>query len=60
MTQDELFGKKVLEAEMDIHWGYNKNSNEGDNSAKVEMDILKIVLMQDQWVELNIARDSNS
>lgn len=74
MTQDELFGKhglaryltsrllnKVLEAEMDIHLGYKKNSNEGDNSGNSRNGYSKkTVLTQDQKVELNIPRDRNS
>ena len=74
MTQDELFGKqglaryltsrllnKVLEAEMDIHLGYKKNSNEGDNSGNSRNGYSKkTVLMQDQEVELNVPRDRNS
>ena len=74
ITQDELFGKqglaryltsrllnKVLEAEMDIHLGYKKNSNEGDNSGNSRNGYSKkTVLTQDQEVELNIPRDRNS
>ena len=74
MTQDELFGKdglaryltsrllnKVLEAEMDIHLGYKKNSNEGDNSGNSRNGYSKkTVLTQDQEVELNVPRDRNS
>ena len=74
MTQEELFGKhglaryltsrllnKVLEAEMDIHLGYKKNSNEGDNSGNSRNGYSKkTVLTQDQEVELNIPRDRNS
>ena len=74
MTQDELFGKdglaryltsrllnKVLEAEMDIHLGYKKNSNEGDNSGNSRNGYSKkTVLTRDQEVELNVPRDRNS
>ena len=74
MTQDELFGKdglaryltsrllnKVLEAEMDVHLGYKKNSNEGDNSGNSRNGYSKkTVLTQDQEVELSVPRDRNA
>lgn len=51
MSQEELFGKdglakqltarllnKALEAEMDMHLGYKKHSNEGDGSGNSRTD----------------------
>lgn len=74
MTQDELFGKdglaryltsrllnKVLEAEMDIHLGYKKNSNEGDNTGNSRNGhSKKTVLTQEQEIELQVPRDRNA
>ena len=46
---------------MDIHLGYKKNSNEGDNSGNSRNGYSKkTVLTQDQEVELNVPRDRNS
>ena len=74
MTQEELFGdnglvrsltsrllNRILETEMDVHLGYKKNSNEGDNSGNSRNGYsTKTVLTQDQEVELNVPRDRNS
>ena len=74
MTQEELFGQngliktltsrllnRVLEAEMDVHLGYKKHSNDGDNSGNSRNGYSKKrILTQDQQVELNIPRDRNS
>ena len=74
MTQEELFGdnglvrsltsrllNKILETEMDVHLGYKKNSNEGDNSGNSRNGYSKkTVLTQAQEVELNVPRDRNS
>ena len=74
MTQEELFGQnglvkaltsrllnRILEAEMDIHLGYKKHSNDGDNSGNSRNGYSKKkILTQDQQVELNIPRDRNS
>lgn len=74
MTQEELFGdnglvrsltsrllNRILETEMDVHLGYKKNSNEGDNSGNSRNGYsTKTVLTQDQEIELNVPRDRNS
>ena len=74
MTQEELFGQnglvkaltsrllnRILEAEMDVHLGYKKHSNDGDNSGNSRNGYSKKkILTQDQQVELNIPRDRNS
>ena len=74
MTQEELFGQnglvkaltsrllnRVLEAEMDVHLGYKKHSNDGDNSGNSRNGYSKKrILTQDQQVELDIPRDRNS
>ena len=74
ITQEELFGQnglvkiltsrllnKVLEAEMDVHLGYKKHSNNGDHSGNSRNGYSKKkILTQDQQVELNIPRDRNS
>ena len=74
MTQEELFGQnglvkaltsrllnKVLETEMDVHLGYKKHSNDGDNSGNSRNGYSKKrILTQDQQVELDIPRDRNS
>ena len=74
MTQEELFGynglvrsltsrllNRILETEMDIHLGYKKNSNEGDNSGNSRNGYSKkTVLTQDQEVKLNVPRDRNA
>ena len=74
MTQEELFGdnglvrsltsrllNRILETEMDVHLGYKKNSNEGDNSGNSRNGYSKKrVLTQAQEVELNVPRDRNS
>ena len=74
MTQEELFGdnglvrsltsrllNRILETEMDVHLGYKKNSNEGDNSGNSRNGYsTKTVLTHDQEVELNVPRDRNS
>lgn len=74
MTQEELFGdnglvrsltsrllNRILETEMDVHLGYKKNSNEGDNSGNSRNGYSKkTILTQAQEVELNVPRDRNS
>ena len=74
MTQEELFGQnglvkaltsrllnRVLEAEMDVHLGYKKHFNDGDNSGNSRNGYSKKrILTQDQQVELDIPRDRNS
>ena len=74
MTQEKLFGQdgivknltsrllnRILEAEMDVHLGYKKHSNEGDNSGNSRNGYSKKkILTHDQNVELNIPRDRNS
>ena len=74
MTQEELFGdnglvrsltsrllNRILETEMDVHLGYKKNSNEGDNSGNSRNGYSKkTVLTQAQEVELNVPPDRNS
>lgn len=73
VTQEELFGEgglvkaltarilnKALEAEMDNHLGYQKNSSAGDNSGNSRNGYSsKKVLTRDQEVELDIPRDRN-
>ena len=74
MTQEKLFGQdgiirnltsrllnRILEAEMDVHLGYKKHSNDGDNSGNSRNGYSKKkILTHDQNVELNIPRDRNS
>ena len=74
MTQEELFGQggliktltsrllnRILETEMDVHLGYKKHSNDGDNSGNSRNGYSKKkILTQDQSVELRIPRDRNS
>ena len=74
MTQEKLFGQdgiiknltsrllnRILEAEMDVHLGYKKHSNNGDNSGNSRNGYSKKkILTHDQNVELNIPRDRNS
>ena len=73
MTQEELFGadglakkltsrllNKALEAEMDAHLGYKKNSNEGDgsgNSRNGHYD--KTVVTGDGEAIISVPRDRN-
>lgn len=73
VTQDELFGEgglvkaltsrilnKALEAEMDNHLGYQKNSSSGNNSGNNRNGYSnKKVLTRDQEVDLSIPRDRN-
>ena len=73
VTQDELFGEgglvkaltsrilnKALEAEMDNHLGYQKNSSAGNNSGNNRNGYSnKKVLTRDQEVDLCIPRDRN-
>ncbi len=52
---------RILEAEMDVHLGYKKHSNDGDNSGNSRNGYSKKkILTHDQNVELNIPRDRNS
>ena len=74
MTQEKLFGQngivknltsrllnRILETEMDVHLGYKKHSNDGDNSGNSRNGYSKKkILTHDQHVELNIPRDRNS
>ena len=74
MTQEKLFGQdgiiknltsrllnRILEAEMDVHLGYKKHSNNGDNSGNSRNGYSKKkILTHDQNVELNIPRNRNS
>ena len=74
MTQEKLFGpngivknltsrllNRILEAEMDVHLGYKKHSNDGDNNGNSRNGYSKKrILTHDQNVELNIPRDRNS
>ena len=74
MTQEKLFGQdgiiknltsrllnRILEAEMDVHLGYKKHSNNGDKSGNSRNGYSKKkILTHDQNVELNIPRDRNS
>ena len=74
MTQEKLFGQdgiirnltsrllnRILEAEMDVHLGYKKHSNEGDNSDNSRNGYSKKkILTHDQNVELNFLRDRYS
>ncbi len=74
MTQEKLFGQdgiirnltsrllnRILEAEMDVHLGYKKHSNEGDNSGNSRNGYSKKkILTHDQNVELNFLRDRYS
>ena len=73
VTQNELFGEgglvkaltsrilnKALEAEMDNHLGYQKNSSAGNNSGNNRNGYSnKKVLTRDQEVDLSIPRDRN-
>ena len=74
MTQEKLFGQdgiiknltsrilnRILETEMDVHLGYKKHSNNGDNSGNSRNGYSKKeILTHDQHVELKIPRDRNS
>lgn len=52
---------RILEAEMDVHLGYKKHSNDGDNNGNSRNGYSKKrILTHDQNVELNILRDRNS
>ncbi|MGN0850861.1 MAG: transposase, partial [Candidatus Ornithospirochaeta sp.] len=73
ITQEEMFGEgglvktlttrllnKALEAEMDHHLGYKKNSVAGKNSGNSRNGhTKKKVLTSDQEVELEVPRDRN-
>ena len=73
ITQDEMFGEggliktlttrllnKALEAEMDHHLGYKKNSAEGNNTGNSRNGhTTKKVLTRDQEVEIEVPRDRN-
>lgn len=73
MSQEELFGKdglakqltarllnKALEAEMDMHLGYKKHSNDGDGSGNSRNGYsTKKVLTGDQETEIQVPRDRN-
>ena len=73
ITQDEMFGEggllqtlttrllnKALEAEMDHHLGYKKNSAEGNNTGNSRNGHkTKKVLTRDQEVEIEVPRDRN-
>ena len=73
ITQDEMFGEggllqtlttrllnKALEAEMDHHLGYKKNSAEGNNTGNSRNGhTAKKVLTRDQEVEIEVPRDRN-
>ena len=73
ITQEEMFGEggliktltsrllnKALEAEMDHHLGYRKNSVAGTNSGNSRNGhTKKKVLTNDQEVEIEVPRDRN-
>ena len=73
ITQEEMFGEggllqtlttrllnKALEAEMDHHLGYKKNSAEGNNTGNSRNGhTTKKVLTRDQEVEIEVPRDRN-
>jgi transposase-like protein len=73
LTQEEVLGQdgllkqltgkllsKILEAEMDAHLGYEKNSNAGDNSGDSRNGhSTKTVLTENQSTALQIPRDRN-
>jgi transposase-like protein len=73
LTQDEVVGKdglikqltgrilqRALEAEMTEHLGYEKNSNEGDNSGNSRNGHSeKTVLLENQEATVEIPRDRN-
>lgn len=73
ITQDEMFGEggliktltarllnKALEAEMNHHLGYKKNSTAGNNSGNSRNGYTnKKVLTGDQEVEIEVPRDRN-
>lgn len=73
MSQEELFGKdglakkltarllnKALEAEMDMHLGYKKHSNDGDGSGNSRNGYsTKKVLTGEQKTEIQVPRDRN-
>ena len=73
ITQEEMFGEggliktltsrllnKALEAEMDNHLGYRKNSVAGNNSGNSRNGhTTKKVLTNDQEVEIEVPRDRN-
>ena len=74
MTQEELFGaeglakkltarllNKALEAEMDTHLGYKKDSNEGDGSGNSRNGYSeKTVITGDGEAQIQVPRDRNS
>lgn len=74
MTQEELFGQEgllkkltsrllntALDAEMDSHLGYKKNSNSGDNNGNSRNGYsTKKVLTGDGQADILIPRDRNS
>ena len=73
ITQDEMFGEggllqtlttrllnKALEAEMDHHLGYKKNSAAGNNTGNSRNGhTTKKVLTRDQEVKIEVPRDRN-
>ena len=74
LTQDEVVGQdglikqltgrilqRALEAEMTEHLGYEKNSNDGDNSGNSRNGHTeKTVLLENQSTTIEIPRDRNS
>ena len=74
LTQDEVVGQdglikqltgkilqRALEAEMTEHLGYEKNSNDGDNSGNSRNGHTeKTVLLENQETTIEIPRDRNS
>lgn len=74
LTQDEVVGqdglikqltgrilKRALEAEMTEHLGYEKNSNDGDNSGNSRNGHTeKTVLLENQSTTIEVPRDRNS
>jgi len=74
LTQDEVVGQdglikqltgkilqRALEAEMTEHLGYEKNSNDGDNSGNSRNGHTeKTVLLENQSATIEIPRDRNS
>jgi len=74
LTQDEVVGQdglikqltgrilqRALEAEMSEHLGYEKNSNDGDNSGNSRNGHTeKTVLLENQSTTIEIPRDRNS
>ena len=73
MSQEELFGKdglakqltarllnKALEAEMDMHLGYKKHSNDGDGSGNSRNGYSeKTVITGDGEAQIKVPRDRN-